>query len=121
MKLNNSTLPTIDQKQSDGFKSMMDKKKREERSTYKKKTCKVCGLYQRLRAEDLEKISSKKGDMPNISYRIKARIVHEKYDGLKKLGSVQTEPVDMIYCPLCGNKLWNDNFASGARHINKRS
>lgn len=118
MKLNNSNIPTVDEKDP-YFEEVMAKKVRKEYHELKKKRCKVCDLYHKLRKDDLENIASKKSDTPNISYRIKAKIVHEEWDGITKLNAEQTKPVDMIYCPLCGKKLWEDSFASGKKSGNR--
>ena len=112
MKLNNSGIPTTDTYRSNGYKYLMEKNERDDNNMFKVKRCKVCDLYHKLKKDDMENIDSKKVDTPNFSYRIRARIVHEEWDGLTKLNAEQTKPIDMIYCPLCGKKLWESSFAS---------
>lgn len=118
MKSNSSSIPTINEN-AQYFKEIMEWKSRNEYHEIKKKKCKVCELYKKLRADDLTNVDSKRADIPNISYRIKAKIVHEEWDGITKLNAEQTKPVDMIFCPLCGKKLWEDSFASGKKSGNR--
>lgn len=83
-------------------------------SKKKEEGCKVCRLYDKLRLRDAKEIARKKDEIPNISFRIKARVVHEQYAGIDKIGAEMTSPIDMRYCPLCGKKLWNTNWAGGS-------